>query len=123
MPCEMMSNHHSKSPSTVYFPRTPPSHAIAPFNIHYGFCTLENSNASYNPQHSEHRAKKVKITVETLYLITIYPIFSPIVGSLPVDAIFGPVMWRHQGHPFLCVLACKTRKACRGLAGGASSDD
>jgi len=40
-----------------------------------------------------------------------------------VDAIFGPVTWRHQGHPFVCVLACKRRKTRRGLAGGASSDD
>jgi hypothetical protein len=37
--------------------------------------------------------------------------------------IFCLVMWRHQRRPFVWNLACKTRKARRGLAGGASSDD
>jgi hypothetical protein len=40
-----------------------------------------------------------------------------------VDAIFGPVTWHHQGRSFVCVLACKTRKTRRGLAGEASSDN
>jgi hypothetical protein len=40
-----------------------------------------------------------------------------------VDAIFGPVTWQHQRRPFICVLACKTKKDPQGLAGETSSDD
>jgi hypothetical protein len=36
---------------------------------------------------------------------------------------FEPVTWRDQSSPFFYVLACKTRKTRRGLAGEASSDD
>jgi len=36
---------------------------------------------------------------------------------------FCPVTWHHQRRPFVRVLACKTRKTRRGLAGRASSDD
>jgi len=37
-----------------------------------------------------------------------------------VDAIFCPVTWHHQRRPFVRVLACKTAKTRRGLAGEAS---
>jgi hypothetical protein len=37
--------------------------------------------------------------------------------------IFYLVTWRDQRRPFFYMLACKTRKTRRGLAGGASSDD
>jgi hypothetical protein len=40
-----------------------------------------------------------------------------------VDDIFEPVTWHHQRRPLFYVLACKTRKTRRGLAGEASSDD
>jgi hypothetical protein len=33
------------------------------------------------------------------------------------------VTWHHQRRPLFYVLACKTRKTRRGLAGEASSDD
>jgi hypothetical protein len=36
---------------------------------------------------------------------------------------FGPVTWHDQRRPFFPVLACKTGKTHRGLAGGAFSDD
>jgi hypothetical protein len=37
--------------------------------------------------------------------------------------IFYLVTWHDQRRPFFHMLACKTRKTRRGLAGGASSDD
>jgi hypothetical protein len=40
-----------------------------------------------------------------------------------VDADFYPVTWHDQRRPFFYVLAYKTRKTRRGLAGEASSDD
>jgi hypothetical protein len=40
-----------------------------------------------------------------------------------VDDVFEPVTWHHQRHPFIRALTCKTGKTCRGVAGGASSDD
>jgi hypothetical protein len=40
-----------------------------------------------------------------------------------VDDIFGPVTWHDQRRPLFPVLACKTGKTRRGLAGEASSDD
>jgi hypothetical protein len=40
-----------------------------------------------------------------------------------VNDIFEPVTWHHQRRPLFYVLACKTRKTRRGLAGEASSDD
>jgi hypothetical protein len=40
-----------------------------------------------------------------------------------VDADFYPVTWHDQRRPFFPVLACKTGKTRRELAGGASSDD
>jgi hypothetical protein len=40
-----------------------------------------------------------------------------------VDDIFEPVTWHHQRRPLFYVLACKTRKTRRGLAGETSSDD
>jgi hypothetical protein len=40
-----------------------------------------------------------------------------------VDDIFEPVTWHDHRRPFFPVLACKTGKTHRGLAGGASSDD
>jgi hypothetical protein len=42
---------------------------------------------------------------------------------LLVDDIFEPVTWHDQMRLFFPVLACKTGKTRRGLAGGASSDD
>jgi len=39
------------------------------------------------------------------------------------DDIFEPVTWHHQRRLLFYVLACKTRKTRRGLAGEASSDD
>jgi hypothetical protein len=45
------------------------------------------------------------------------------VSMLLVDDIFEPVTWHDQMRSFFPVLACKTGKTRRGLAGGASSDD
>jgi hypothetical protein len=44
-------------------------------------------------------------------------------STFSVGDIFEPVTWHHQRRPLFYVLACKTRKTRRGLAGEASSDD